>query len=55
MNFGAVLLSLAAFAIVLALMHVMTKIDNRRDSTARHKRIRAELFSGDTITHLGRR
>jgi hypothetical protein len=54
MNLGSILLSLVALAIVLALIHVMTKMDSERESATRRKRIRVHPLSGDTVTHLGR-
>jgi hypothetical protein len=59
MDFGIVLLGLAGLAIVLALMHVLSKMASERESTgrrkdgARRKQQRIVPFSDDTITHLG--
>ncbi len=59
MNTGFILLGLVGLAIVLALMHVVTKMAieresaRRRKNAARRKQERVVPLSGDTVTHLG--
>ena len=59
MNLGIILLGLVGVAIVMALMHVVSKMASerefavRRKDAARHKRERIVPLSNDTATHLG--
>ena len=59
MNLGIILLGIVGLVIVLALMHVVSKMASeresagRRKSAARRKQERVVPLSGDTVTHLG--
>lgn len=53
MNFGLILLTLLGFALVLAFVHVLNKMDNEREIAARRRRNGILPFSGDSITHSG--
>ena len=59
MNLAIVLLSLVGVALVMALMHVVSKmasereVAGRRRDAARCKAERIVPLSNDTVTHLG--
>lgn len=58
MDLSIILLGLGGLAIVLALMHVVTRMASERESAARRKRRRSKEtpivpLTGDTNTHLG--
>jgi hypothetical protein len=59
MNLGIILLGIVGLVIVLALIHVMTKMASERASTGRGKdaardtQKRIVPLTGDTVTHLG--
>jgi hypothetical protein len=59
MNLGIILLGIVGLVIVLALVHVVTKMSSERESAgrrrdaARHKPERIVTLTGDTVKHLG--
>ena len=59
MNLGIILLGIVGILIVVALMHVVTRMASERESVARHtnaarrKQEPVVPLSGDTVTHLG--
>lgn len=53
MNLGFILLMLLGFALVLAAVHVLNKMDSEREVAARRKRNGIHPFSGDTVTYSG--
>jgi uncharacterized membrane protein len=53
MSLGFILLSLVGFALVLAFVHVLSKMDSERESEARRRRNGVQPFSGDTTTYFG--
>jgi hypothetical protein len=53
MSLGFILLSLVGFALVLAFVHVLSKMDSERESEARRRRNGVKPFSGDTTTYFG--
>ena len=59
MNLSIILLAIVGLIIVLALMHVVTKMASERESAvrrkdaARDKQQRIVPLTSDTVTHLG--
>ncbi len=59
MNLSIILLGIVGLVIVLALMHVVTKMASERESAgrrkdaAREKQKRIVPLTSDTVTHLG--
>jgi hypothetical protein len=59
MNLGITLLGIVGLVIVLALIHVVTKMASERESAERRKDAARDTqksivpLTGDTVTHLG--
>jgi hypothetical protein len=53
MDLGIIVLGLVGLAIVLAFIHVVSKMASERESAARRRQIGNLPFSGDTSTYSG--
>ena len=53
MDLGILLLGFVGVVLVLAFLHVLSKMASERDSAARRKKASVQPFSGDTITYAG--
>ena len=53
MDFGWVLLCFFGLVLVLALLHVVSRMASERETLSRRKRARGVSLSGDTITYAG--
>ena len=53
MNIGFFLLMLLGFALALAFVHGLNKMDNEREVAARRRRNGIKPYSEDTVTYSG--
>ena len=53
MDFGWVFLGFIGLVLVVALLHVRSRMASERETLARRKRSRMVALSGDTITYAG--
>jgi len=53
MDFGLLLLGFIGVVLLVAFLHVLSKMASERESAARRKQASGEPFSGDTITYAG--
>ena len=53
MDIGLILLGLVGLALVLACVHVLTRMARERESAVRRKQSAIHPFSGDTTTYAG--
>jgi hypothetical protein len=53
MDFGWVLLSFIGVVLVIAFLHVASRMASERETLNRRKRARGVSLSGDTITYAG--
>jgi hypothetical protein len=53
MDFGWVFLGFIGFVLVLAFLHIVSRMASERDSLSRRKRAQGVELSGDTITYAG--
>ena len=53
MDFGWVLLSFIGVVLVIAFLHVASRMASERDALSRRKQARGVSLSGDTITYAG--
>ena len=53
MELGLIVLGFVGVVLVIAFLHVLSKMASERESVARRKRARGPSLSGDTITYAG--
>lgn len=53
MDIGLILLGVVGLALVVAFVHVLTKLAREREAAARRKQNAIHPFSGDTTTYAG--
>jgi hypothetical protein len=53
MELGLIVLGFVGVVIVIAFLHVLTRMASERETAARRKQARGPSLSGDTITYAG--